>query len=89
MIYPIYIGVRPPSTVPGAYNAPKDPPSPIPVSQPHNRLYQVGTPTNLASLAMKFYGNIRGAARIFNANRGTLSNMEQTINSGTVLRIPN
>ena len=88
MLYPT-LPIRPPKMVPDAYVPPQNPPAPLAVSLPHNRLYQVGTPTNLASLAMKFYGNIRGAVRIYNANRGTLTNMEQTIHSGTVLRIPN
>lgn len=90
--------LRPPSSVPGAYRPPRNPPTVPTQSLPNVRYYTATGAETLRGLAETFYGNPREVTRIFNANRwgslrddktpGFLRSLEDTLPAGTVLVIP-
>lgn len=80
--------LRPPTWVNGPYVPPATPP-PVPRQrQPQARWWIVRQGETLRGLAERMYGNHREAVRIYNANRGTLSTMDDFIPAGTTLLIP-
>lgn len=90
--------MKPPSSVPGPFQAPAPPPGLPTQSLPRARYYTVRGSESLAGLAEQLYGNRKEAARIFNANRvgqvradrtpGILLNMDDELPTGAILLIP-
>lgn len=90
--------INPPKSVPGTYREPNQPPL-VPAQRlPHVRYHAMRGNETLADLAQMYYGNIREAIRIFNANRvgqlredrspGVLITVHDTPPTGTHLVIP-
>jgi nucleoid-associated protein YgaU len=80
--------LKPPSSVPGPFRPPAQPPGIAAQRKPMVRMWQVGEGETLHGLAQRFYGNSREAIRIFNANRDVLRNTESPLLVGSQLRIP-
>lgn len=94
-----FFGLKPPSSVGGAYRRPKEPPG-LPVQRlPALRYHQVqGSNETLYGLAQEWYGNPKDAQRIYNANRtgvirddstpGFIENFNAVLPIGSLLLIP-
>lgn len=91
-------GLRPPSSVPGPYRGPLQPPG-IPAQRlPGARYWIAQGNETLAWLAQQLYGNPREATRLFNANRagvirsdktpGFLTSLHDRIPAGTPVLLP-
>jgi nucleoid-associated protein YgaU len=90
--------MKPPSSVPGSFQPPRQPPTVPTQSLPHVRYYTTTGSETLAGLAERFYGNTREATRIYNANRygslradrtpGVLHTLNDQLEAGVILLIP-